>query len=113
MENISLLFMLGWVVGAALVAVVANGRGRGMFVWGAIAVVVGPAFGYLALIALPMRGYAVMGFDSQLHVECKACKGRFRIGAPRCMTCGDTPAPHEVDKVRSASESGCSRKKDA
>ncbi len=92
MENVGPVLLMCWVAGALAVAVVANGRGRNMFLWGVLAIVFSPLLAFACLAALPMCGFALMGFDPELHAECASCKGPFRHGALRCMTCGDVPA---------------------
>jgi hypothetical protein len=110
MENVGPVLMIVWIAGALAVAAVANGRGRNMFLWGVLAILVSPLLAFACLVALPMRGYPLLGFDGDLHVECAACKGPFRHDALRCMTCGDAPAPRVAETVRSASEPGWTRK---
>jgi len=83
-----LILVVAWVAAAIGIGWVAQSRGRSAVGWIVVSIVCSPVVAYALLVATPLRGDALMGFDPDLHSVCHACKGPRITGASRCQRCG-------------------------
>ena len=100
--------LIGWLVLALLVGVVAGARGRSGFGWFLFACVLSPLIGFIVVALLPSLQ------DTQGRIACPACKELVLEEALKCKHCGTalTPASNydrqsAVEPARPPSNAAC------
>lgn len=93
--------LVGWVVLAALVGVVAVNRGRSWPGWFLLSVFLSPAIGLIAVLVLPnmKTAYAEREtrIDPSTHVRCPECRELVRRDARKCKHCGTALVPQALE----------------
>lgn len=92
--------IVGWLVFAVLVGVVASSRGRGFFTWTLISLPLSPLIGLVLLLLLDKKGIAALPKDEagrpitpDTHVRCPDCRELVRKDARKCKHCGTALIP--------------------
>lgn len=93
-------YLVGWVIFAVAVAIVAETRGRLAPVWFLVSFVLSPLLGLVILLALPKMGKAARPKDAEgnvitdaTHVRCPDCRELVRNDARKCKHCGTALVP--------------------
>lgn len=92
--------VIGWLICAIVVAVIASNRGRSGFGWFLIAALLSPLIGLILVLVFPKRGVAAMATDetgqkitAETHVRCPDCRELVRKDARKCKHCGTALIP--------------------
>lgn len=101
-----------WLIGAAVVGIIAASRGRSAMGWSVLALLFSPVIGLILALALPSlkRGPAD-GPSEATHVRCSACAEWVLPEAKVCKHCGAALTPDEGFHVRQAYEAEQAQKK--
>ncbi len=93
-------FVLFWLVGAIVVAVIASNRGRSGFGWFLLSLVLSPLICLILVLALGKTGAAAAPRDeagqvitTESHVRCPDCRELVRRDARKCKHCGTALTP--------------------
>lgn len=98
--------ILGWLVFAIVVAIIAPSRGRSAFGWFLLSLLISPVLGLILVLALPKRGSAAVSRDESgapitaaTHVRCPDCREVVRKDAKKCKHCGAALVPVAMEDV--------------
>lgn len=91
---------LFWFVGAVVVGIIANARGRSGFGYAALSLILSPVIAVVLVLALPnlvMKSSTGETITQYSHVRCPDCRELVRRDAVKCKHCGSalTPTPLE------------------
>jgi hypothetical protein len=85
--------VLGWILFAVLVALLAAKRGRSGIGWFFVAIILSPVFAALLLLILQDKAAAARQPSPDTHVKCPDCRELVLRDARKCKHCGCTLVP--------------------
>lgn len=101
-----------WLIGSAVVGIIAASRGRSAMGWSLIALLFSPVIGLVLALALPsLKRGAADGPSEATHVRCASCAEWVLPEAKVCKHCGAALTPDDGFHVRQAYEAEMTQKK--
>lgn len=101
-----------WIVGSALVGVIASGRGRSVFGYVLLSLLVSPLIALVLVVALPSLKSGATRIDAPsaaTHVRCQACAEWVLPQARLCKHCGSALTPDTAFDQRRAQQAVADR----
>lgn len=90
-----------WFIGAIVVGIVADSRGRSGFGYFLLSMLLSPLLGLVLAVALPSVKGAIADGETpspSTHVRCPDCRELVRADARKCKHCGTALIPQNLPK---------------